>query len=165
VLELEALPLLRGIADGSLDPADEQVRQACARHATSLRRALVDRAPRGRELLAGLEPALSAARRRGLQVEIQVVGEPGRPSGDVTQATLGAVDTVLRALPEQMVTLTVLAQGPDVELYLTVARLSPAARGAVFAPAGGISRWRARLDVDATGSGCLEVSWRAAVPV
>jgi len=165
LLELEALPLLRGIADGSLDPADEQVRQACARHATSLRRALVDRAPRGRELLAGLEPALSAARRRGLQVEIQVVGNPGLPSGGgVTQATLGAVGTVLQALPGQTVTLTVLATGPDVELYLTFAWLSPGARGAVFAPADGMSRWRARLDVDATGSGCLEVSWRAAVP-
>ena len=38
LLEVEALPLLRGIADGSLDPDDEQVRQACARHATTLRR-------------------------------------------------------------------------------------------------------------------------------
>ncbi|MGO9216423.1 MAG: hypothetical protein ACLP5E_01420 [Streptosporangiaceae bacterium] len=163
VLELEALPLLRGIADGSLDPAEEEVRQACARHATTLRRALVDRARLGCELMAGLEPAFLAARRRGLQIEIQVVGDPGLPSRDVTQALGSAVDTVLRALPAQTVGLTVLAPGPDVELYLTFARLPPAARGVAFVPAGGISRWRARLDVDDNGSGCLEVSWSAAV--
>ncbi len=131
LLELEALPLLRGIAGGSLDPAGEEVRQACARHATTLRRALVDRARLGRELLAGLEPALSAARQRGLQVEVQLVGDPGLPSPDVTQATLGALGTVLRALPPQAVTLTVLAQGsgpdpaPGVELYLTFRELPP----------------------------------------
>ena len=108
LLEVEALPLLRGIADGSLDPADDAVRQECARHATTLRRALVDRARLGRELLAGLEPALGAARGRGLQIEIQVVGDPGLPSRDAAQATADAVDAVLRALPPQTVTMTVL---------------------------------------------------------
>jgi hypothetical protein len=44
LLEMEALPLLRGIADGSLDPSDHTVRDQCARHAATLRRALVDRA-------------------------------------------------------------------------------------------------------------------------
>ena len=39
------------------------------------------------------------------------MGDPGLPSPDVTQATLGALGTVLRALPPQAVTLTVLAQG------------------------------------------------------
>jgi hypothetical protein len=190
LLEAKALPLLRGVADGSLDPAGEVVRQECARHATTLRRALVDRARLGRELLAGLEPALSAARERGLQVEIQVVGDPGLPSRDVTQATAGAVDTVLRALPPQTVTLTVLGPSgpanpvlanpvltspalgaapadriPDVELYLTFGELPPGARAPAFPPPGGIARWRAGLDVDATGSGCLEVSWGAAVLV
>jgi hypothetical protein len=153
--------------DGSLDPADEAVRQECARHATTLRRALADRARLGRELLAGLEPALSMARGRGLQVEIQVVGDPGLPSRDITQATIGAVDTVLRALPPQTVTLTVLAgdvladSAASVELYLTFGYLPPAAR---TPPPAGIARWRAGLDVDAAGAGCLEVSWGAAVP-
>jgi hypothetical protein len=188
LLEREALPLLRGIAGGSLDPADEEVRQKCARHATSLRRALVDRARLGRELLAGLEPALSAARQRGLLVDIQVVGDPGPPSREVAQATLAALGTVLGALPPQPITLTVLAPsvlapsvlapsvlapsgldspGPAdrVELYLTFAQLPPAARAPAFPPVTGSSGWRAALDVDEAGSGCLEIGWRPVMPL
>ena len=183
LLELEALPLLRGIANGSLDPADDEVRQKCARHATSLRRALVDRARLGRELLAGLEPALSAARQRGLQLEVQVVGDPGPASREVMQATLAAVGTVLGALPPQPVTLTVLAPsalaptrlapsmlvnpGPadPVELFLTFDRLPSAARAPAFPPVSGSSGWRAALDVDEAGSGCLEIGWRPVMPV
>ena len=74
-------------------------------HATTLRRALVDRAQLGRELLAGLEPALGAARGRGLQIEIQVVGDPGLPSREAAQATVDAVDAVLRAWHEDYVSL------------------------------------------------------------
>jgi hypothetical protein len=173
LLELEALPLLRGIADGSLDPADEEVRQKCARHATSLRRALVDRAWLGRELLAGLEPALGAARQRGLLVEVQVVGDPGLPSREVAQATLAAVGAVLGALPPQPVMLTVLApsvlvnpgSADHVELYLTFSQLPPAARAPAFAPVAGGSGWRAALDVDEAGTGCLEIGWRPELTV
>jgi hypothetical protein len=173
LLELEALPLLRGIADGSLDPADEEVRQKCARHATSLRRALAERARLGRELLAGLEPALSAARQRGLLVEVQVVGDPGLPSREVAQATLAAVGTILGALPPQPVTLTVLAPpvlvnpGPadPVELYLTFDQLPPAARAPAFPPLTRSSGWQAELDVDEAGTGCLEIGWRPVIPV
>ncbi len=56
---------------------------------------MVNRARLGCELLAGLERAFLEARRRGLQVEIQVVGDPGLPSRDVTQATRSAVPAVL----------------------------------------------------------------------
>ena len=139
-----------------------------------------------------------------------MVGDPGLPSRDGAQATLAAVDTVLRVLPPQAVTLTLLAAGAaaspgpaspglanpgsaspglvnpglanpglegaalegaapadsgrDVELYLTFGRLPPAGRAAVFPPATGSTRWRARLDVDADGAGCLEVSWRRGGP-
>ena len=177
LLELEALPLLRGIADGSLDPADEEVRQKCARHATSLRRALVNRARVGHELLAGLQPALSVARQRGVLVEVQVVGDPGLPSREVAQATLDAVGMVLGALPPQSVTLTVLAPsglapsaladpGPadPIELYLTFDQLPPAARAPAFPPVTGSSGWRAALDVDEAGAGCLEIGWRPVRP-
>ena len=118
MLEADALPLLRGIADGMLDPADSEVRERCARHAAALRRALADRAQHAEGLLAELEPALRAARARGLPVEVQVVGDPGVPCREVAGATLAAVDGIMSALPPHPVTLTVLASGDDVELYV-----------------------------------------------
>jgi hypothetical protein len=166
LLEVEALPLLRSIADGTLDPADSEVRDRCARHAASLRGALTDRTQEAGGLLAGLKPALSAARARGLWLEVQVVGEPGPAPREVAGATLAVVDGVLRALPPQHVTLTVLASGDDVELYVSFGEPPPATpelaelRRKVPAAA----RWRATVDLDDSGAGCLEVRWREAVP-
>jgi hypothetical protein len=165
LLEMEALPLLRGIADGALDPADEAVRKRCAEHAATLRRALVDRAPRAAGLVAGLEPALAAARERDVPVEVQVIGDPGRPAGEVLRATAAAVDRVLRALPPQPVILTVLAPGDEAELYLTFER-PPATRCDVTGLGGAVpagAAWRAVLEADGSGPGCLEVRWRTAV--
>jgi hypothetical protein len=166
LLEVDALPLLRGIADGELDPADSRVQELCARHAATLRRALADRPQDAGGLLAELEPALHAARARGMPTEIQVVGDPGRPEPAVAGATLAAVDAVLNAIPPHPVLLTVLASGDYVELYVTFDRAPGAApdvtglRGTV-PPA---ARWRATLDIDDAGTGCLEVRWRKAVP-
>ena len=164
VLEVEALPLLRGIADGTLDPADSEVRKRCARHAATLRRALTDRVRTAGGLVAELEPALHGARTRGLPVEVQVVGDPGRPMWEVVGATLAAVEGVMNALPPHPVTLTVLASGDEVELYVTFDRPPRATpdltglRRKVPATAG----WRATVDIDETGAGCLEVRWRQA---
>jgi hypothetical protein len=166
LLELEALPLLRGIADGTLDPADEAVRRRCAEHAATLRRALVDRAPRAAGLMAGLEPVLAAARERGVPVEVQAIGDPGGQAGDVLRATVAAVDRVLRALPPQPVILTVLAPGDEAELYLTFER-PPATPCEVTGLSGDVpagAAWRASLEADGDGPGCLEVRWRAVTP-
>jgi hypothetical protein len=174
LLEMEALPLLRGIADGNLDPADSAVRRQCAQHAATLRRALADRVLPGEAgLLADLEPVVSAARSRNVPVEVQVVGDPGRRGEDVVRATQAAAESILLALPAQPVILTVLASGEQVELFLTferalaaecdVPRLRQDLAGlgsAVRADAA----WRAMLEVEDTGQGCLEVSWRKAVP-
>jgi hypothetical protein len=165
LLEIEALPLLRGIADGTLDPADGAVRERCAQHAATLRRALVDRSRAG-GLMAGLEPVLSAARERSVPVEVQTVGDPGRVSEDVVRVTLAAVETVLRALPPQQVILTVLATGEEAELYLTFER-APAGIGGVAALGDALpaaAAWRASLEAEDTGPGCLEVRWRIPVP-
>jgi hypothetical protein len=166
LLEVEALPLLRGIADGSLDPADPAVRRKCAEHATTLRRALVRRTEQADGMLAGLEPALGTARARDMPVEIQVVGDPGQPGREVIQATLAAVQAALQALPPQPVILTVLSAGDEVELYLTF-RVTPADPGPVRASLAGLGQpvpaaaaWRATLDAEPASSGCLEVSWR-----
>jgi hypothetical protein len=166
LLEEEALPLLRGIADGSLDPADPAVRRKCAEHATTLRRALVHRTEQAGGVLAGLGPALGTARARDMPVEVQVVGDPGQPDRAVAQATLAAVHRVIQALPPQPVILTVLSAGAEVELYLTF-RLAPAELGPVRADLAGLGQpgsaaaaWRVTLDAEPTSPGCLEVSWR-----
>jgi hypothetical protein len=161
VLEQEALPLLRAIADGTLDPADAGVREQCGQHATVLRRALTASA-QGGELTAGLERTLRAAAGRGLPVTIQVIGDPGTPAPAVARAVLGAVDAVLSALPPSESVLTVLAAGEDVELYLTCSaplRAVPdLARLGLAVPAA--SRWRAALSGADTSEGFLEVSWQ-----
>jgi hypothetical protein len=163
LLKMEVLPLLRGIAAGTLDPADSAVRGRCAQQAAALRRALVDRSHQAGGLLAVLEPALRAARARGLPVEIQVIGDPGHPTADVARATLAAVSGVLGMLSPQPVILTVLASGNEVELYLAF-ELAPAGirdaagLGKTFPPA---AAWQATVEVGGTGGGCLEVRWRA----
>jgi len=164
VLEAEALPLLRGIADGTLDPADPEVQQRCAERAATLRRALVDRAQPDGGLLAGLAPALSAAQARGLPVEVQVIGDPGTPVPEVAGATRAAVSDVAGALPPHPVVLTVLASEDEVELYLTFEQppLGPVdvagLRRLVPASAG----WQASLDIGDAGGGFLAVRWRKA---
>ena len=163
LLEAEALPLLSGMANGTLDPADGAVRERCARNAATLRRALVDRAERAGGVLAGLAPALNAARARGLEVQVQVVGDPGRPGPAVTRATLGAVHGVLRSVPGPPVTLTILAVGGTVELYLTfdqaaACRWDLAALEQDVPPEAG---WAATADAGDGGPGCLEVRWRS----
>jgi hypothetical protein len=164
VLEVEALPLLRGIAAGTVDPADPAVKERCARHAATLRRALTDRAQRAEGLLAELEPALRAARARGLPVEVQVVGDPGRPIREVAGATLAAVESVMSVLPPHPVTLTVMASGDDVELYVAFDRpprdTPDVAELRRTVPT--IARWRATVDIGETGAGCLEVRWKVA---
>jgi hypothetical protein len=113
VLEKEALPLLRGLADGTLDATAADVRDSCARHAAALRHSLTGRPPGASGLAAALEAALetalSAARERGLLVEVQLIGDPGTPPPRLARAVQATVDAVLGALPPQQVTLTVLA--------------------------------------------------------
>jgi hypothetical protein len=175
LLQMEALPLLRGIADGTLDPAGRAVQQRCAAHASALRHSLIDRPPAGGSLLAGLEPVLQAARDRDVLVEVQVVGDPGEPGPEVGGAALAAVARVLGVLRPAPVTLTVLSSGDDVEVYLTFGGPQPAAPGLPDVPdvpdVAGLGRslpagagWHAAVDVDETGTGCLELAWRKAAP-
>jgi hypothetical protein len=161
LLEAEALPLLRGIAGGTLAVTDREVARRCARYAATLRRALVDRAGEAGGLLADLAPVLNAARDRGTPAEVQLLGDPGSPARAVATATVAAVDTVLRALPPQPVTLTVLAAEEEVELFMTFDHAPAAVAGlgrlgqSVPAAAG----WRAAVEIGDTGAGCLEVRW------
>jgi uncharacterized membrane protein (UPF0136 family) len=162
LLEAEALPLLRGIADGTLAVTDGEVRQRCASYAATLRHALVDRAGEAGGLLAELASVLSSARDRGTPAELQLVGDPGVPTREVASATVAAVDWVLRALPPHPVTLTVLAGEADVELFVIFDRppgvLPDLAGLNQSVPAA--TRWHAAVEVGDSGAGCLEVRWR-----
>ena len=164
VLEREALPLLRGIADGSLDATASDVRQRCARHAEILRHSLTEGAPGVGDLAGGLEPTLQAARERGLLVIVQLVGDPGPAPPRLARALLTTVDTVLRSLPPQQVTLTVLGVGDDVELYLAFDAPSPAGPDLTRLPEQNdlpaAAHWRATVNAAEHGGGYLEVSWR-----
>lgn len=164
VLQADVLPLLRGIADGTLDPADHAVQQRCADRADALRRALADPGRPDGGLLAGLAPALSEAEDRGLPVEVQVIGDPGIPAPEVAGATRAAISGVVGALPPHPVVLTVLASDDEVELYLTFEQPPPGPvdvaglRRLVPAAAG----WQATMDIGDAGAGFLAVRWHKA---
>jgi hypothetical protein len=166
VLEKEALPLLRAIADGTLDPAGEDVRRECARHAAALRGSLMGGAPPEGGLAEVLGPAVRAAAAHELPVTVQLIRDPGTPAAPVARALGATVDAVLSALPPQPVTLTVLASGDDVELYLTFGApplaVPDLTRFALDMPAA--ARWRACVNATEAGGGCLEVSWRKDMP-
>lgn len=165
LLEMEALPLLRAIADGTLDPATSNVRERCARHAAALRHSLTDRAPRAEGLMAGLELAVRTAGARGLLVDIRMIGDPGNTAPEITRVAATTVDAVLSSLPPQQVTLTVIARGDEVELYVTFGEplltIPDVVRPSEDLPAA--AGWRASLSTEDTGTGCLEIGWRKAV--
>jgi hypothetical protein len=181
VLEKEALPLLRGIADGTLDPTAADVRDSCARHAAVLRHSLTGRPPGAGELASGLEPALRAARERGLLVDVRLIGDPETPPPRLARALHATVDAVLGALPPHQVTLTVLADGDDqkggddqkngddqkggdVELYLTFDAPPPSlpdlTRFARENDVPAAARWHTAVSAAEPDGGYLEVSWR-----
>jgi hypothetical protein len=163
VLEAEVLPLLHAIAAGTLEPADSAVRDRCARLGTTLRQSLTD-GFRAREqgLVGALEPALRAASARGLLVDVQTIGDHGAPEPAVSAAALAAIDSVLATLPPQPVTLTVLGSADDVAVYLTFIQPPRHTPDAALTPQSvpTSAHWHAGLDLDDSGAGCLEVSWR-----
>ena len=164
VLEKEALPLLRGIADGTLDATASDVRDRCARHAAVLRHSLAGGGPDVGDLAGGLEPALQAARERGLLVTVQLVGDPGPAPPRLARALLATVGAMLRSLPPQQVTLTVLAVGDDVELYLAFDAAPPSGPDHTRLPEvndlPAATRWQATVNAAEPDGGYLEVSWR-----
>jgi hypothetical protein len=166
ILERDVLPLLRGIASGTLDPATGTVREQCGGHAAVLRDSL-NRSPSAGaagagDLAAVLELALAAARGRGLPVTAQFIGDPGTPRPQVARAVLATLDAVLSALPPHQALLTVLAPGNNVALYLTYSAPPPAAlevtRFGQDLPAA--VRWHAEVTLTEAGGGCLEIRWR-----
>jgi hypothetical protein len=107
---------------------------------------------------------LQAARERGLLVTVQLVGDPGPAPPRLARAVLATVDAVLRSLPPQQVTLTVLAVGDDVELYLAFDAAPPSGPDHTRLPEvndlPAATRWQATVNAAEPDGGYLEVSWR-----
>jgi hypothetical protein len=161
-LEREALPLLRAIADGTLDPGAEGVARECAQHAAALRDSLTDRPPADGMLVTELEPSLRSARARGMLVTVQDIGQVRTPPPPVTRAILATVSAVVGALASHHVLLTLLDSGGGAEAYLTFDASPPstldlAGFGAALPAAAG---WHATVTATEDGGGCLEIAWR-----
>ncbi|NJP67322.1 hypothetical protein, partial [Streptomyces spiramenti] len=75
-LSATALPLLGGIADGSLDPAEPAVRQRCAIETSRLRRLFAEHDETADPLVHELRACLDLAERAGLPVRFAVRGTP-----------------------------------------------------------------------------------------
>ncbi len=160
-LEREALPLLRAVADGSLDPSAESVTQECARHAAALRHSLTDGGPADDMLVSALAPSLSSARARGLLVTIQAIGEVRTPPPAVARAILATLDAMLAALAPHPVVLTLIGSGDGAEAYLTFDALPSSMPGLATFGAGlpAAAGWHAAVIAADNGGGCLEVAW------
>lgn len=98
-----AAPVLAGLADGRLDPADGQVRQACAVEAARLRRLFAESDENDDPLVHELRAAADVAERRGVAVHLSVVGtrepltvEVRRALTEPAMVVLGAARTHAR---------------------------------------------------------------------
>ncbi|MCD2187872.1 histidine kinase [Actinomycetospora soli] len=85
-----ALPLLRGLADRTLDPADPDVQRACAIEAARMRRLFAETDETPDPLLHEVRHGVDFAERRGVIVEMQARGRWPAPPPAVRRALLEA---------------------------------------------------------------------------
>ncbi len=90
-LDESAGPLLRGLADGTLDPADEKVQRACAIEAARMRRLFAETDTIEEPLVHLLREAIDVAERRGVAVDLDPLGSWPKPPLSVCRALTDAV--------------------------------------------------------------------------
>ncbi|SQE00014.1 putative signal transduction histidine kinase [Parafrankia sp. Ea1.12] len=164
-VEREVLPLLEAVADGLLDPGDPAVRERCGRHATAVRRALVTGATGA---LGSLAEPVFEARARGLDLEVQVVGEAPWIPARVSERLAAVLPGLLRAVPAagaEHAVLTLICEEGDGRLFLTYPAAAPPELTALTGIAGGeVFPVSEVLSVSADaddGQVCVEVAWSA----
>ncbi|MFG3509512.1 hypothetical protein ACGF5F_28875 [Streptomyces sp. NPDC047821] len=103
-LNATVLPLLAGLADGSLDPRDDEVRRRCALEAAKLRRLFAENDYAADPLVHELRAGIDVAERNGVGVQLAVRGAPAElPRGlrraliEPVLAALAAADRTARA--------------------------------------------------------------------
>jgi hypothetical protein len=96
-LSATALPLLTGLADGSLAPSDPAVRRSCAIEASRMRRLFAETDTVDNPLLHELRHCAEIADRKGVEVELDARGQwptpPVAVRRDLTDAALTALAT------------------------------------------------------------------------
>ncbi|MBA0050056.1 hypothetical protein E0L36_03815 [Streptomyces sp. AJS327] len=129
------LPLLAGLADGALDPRDEDTRRRCALAATQLRRLFAENDETADPLVHELSACVDVAERRGVDVSFAVSGEPVAVPPRVRRQLTGPVAAALSAARGRA-RVSVLSTGEDVRIaVLTDAGTGP--RPGVVTTAGG----------------------------
>lgn len=103
-LNATVFPLLAGLADGSLDPRDDEVRRRCALEAAKLRRLFAENDYAADPLVHELRAGIDVAERNGVGVQLAVRGAPAElPRGlrraliEPVLAALAAADRTARA--------------------------------------------------------------------
>lgn len=155
-LEAETLPLLRGIASGTLDPRAAIVRRACVVQATLLRRRLATSAQPG--YLDRLETAIEAAEARGVSVHAQLAGDLIDVPVAVRTEIVDAVGEALDAVPDGPALLTVWCTAGGGSAYVSFPAnqaTDPLTRRATLNRTGLTT---AHFQID-DGQACLEVQW------
>jgi hypothetical protein len=95
LLDAAVEPLLQGLADGSLAPADPRVQRNCAVEAARLRRMLAETDVTDDPLLHELRHGADVAERQGILIEFDTVGTWAAPDVDIRRALIDGPLTVL----------------------------------------------------------------------
>jgi hypothetical protein len=116
-LQETAGPLLRELAAGSANPADPEVRRACAVEAARLRRLMAESDDAPGPLVHELHACADIAERRGVAVDIETAGALPSVPADVRRViTDTAIAILTTAVSQVRVTLTALPEGVAVSL-------------------------------------------------
>ena len=125
-------PLIRGLASGSSDPGDAEVRAQCAVEAARLRRLMAESDDSATPLLHELYASVDVAERRGVAVDIEVAGLlPVVPSGVCRAITDIVIAVLATARGHARITITAGADAVVVSLvaHITAPLRLPALAG------------------------------------
>jgi hypothetical protein len=92
---MTAMPLLRGLASGELDPLDVGVQRSCAIEASRMRRLFAESDDVPEQLVHELRMCIEIAERRGIAVDLQIQGSCPDPALPIRRAL---TEAPLRAL-------------------------------------------------------------------
>ena len=157
------VPLLQGLADGSLAPTDPEVRRGCAIEAARMRRLFAETDTVENPLVHELRYCADVADRKGVEVELEARGQwpvpPVAVRRDLTDAALTALATarswarVTVVGSADLLSVNVVA---DCAEPVAPAPTTPDVRVEVFGGDGTVwmeARWQPRTGGAATGQG------------